>query len=59
MLGKYGPPMAYILAVLIWIGSCYLPAEPENHWDGPGDPKEGLATMRQYLKALRLIAGKN
>jgi len=57
-LGKYGPPVAYILAVLIWIGSCFLPPEPEKRWTGLHDPEEALATMRQYLKALNRIMGK-
>jgi hypothetical protein len=56
-LVKYGPPVAYVVAVLIWIGSCSLPVELENRQARQGELEEGLATMRQYLKALRLIAG--
>jgi hypothetical protein len=55
-LGKYGPPVAYILAVVIWIGSCFLPPEPEERWKDFTTPEEALATVRQYRKALRWIA---
>jgi hypothetical protein len=58
LLGKYGPPVAYILAVLIWIGSCFLPPEPKNRWAGMSDPEQALATIKEYLKALKWIAGR-
>jgi hypothetical protein len=57
-LGKYGPPVAYILAVLIWIASCFLPPEPKDRWRNFEDPEKALATVRQYLMALKRIAGK-
>jgi hypothetical protein len=58
-IGKYGPPVAYILAVLIWIASCYLPPEPKGRWTNVNDPEKSLATVRQYVRALRRIAGKD
>jgi hypothetical protein len=57
-LGKYGPPVSYILAVLIWIASCFLPPEPKDRWRNFEDPEKALATVRQYLMALKRIAGK-
>jgi hypothetical protein len=57
-LGKYGPPVSYILAVLIWIASCFLPPEPKDRWRNFDDPEKALATVRQYLMALKRIAGK-
>jgi hypothetical protein len=57
-LGKYGPPVAYILAVLIWIGSCFLPPEPENRGAGMSDAEQALAMMKEYLRAMKWIAGR-
>lgn len=57
-LGKYGPPVSYILAVLIWIASCFLPPEPADRWRNFDDPQKALATVRQYLVALKRISGK-
>jgi len=57
-LVKYGPPVAYILAVVVWIASCYLPPEPKNRWANFTDPERGVATVRQYIRALKWIAGK-
>lgn len=57
-LGKYGPPVSYILAVLIWIASCFFPPEPKDRWRNFDDPEKALATVRQYLLALKRIAGK-
>ena len=57
-LGKYGPPMSYILAVLIWIASCFLPPEPKDRWRNFDDPREAVATVRQYLLDLKRIRGK-
>jgi len=58
-LGKYGPPMSYIVAVLIWIASCFLPPEPKDRWHNFDDPEKALATVRQYVRALRWIAEKD
>jgi hypothetical protein len=58
LLAKYGPPVAYIVGVVIWIASCFLPPEPERRWAGFSDPEQGLATVRQYLRALRWISGR-
>ena len=57
-LAKYGPPVAYILAVLIWITSCFLPPEPANRWDSFNGPEKNLATVRQYMKALKTDCGE-
>jgi hypothetical protein len=57
-LGKYGPPVSYILAVLIWIASCFLPPEPRDRWRNLDDPGKAVATVRQYLMALKRIAGR-
>jgi hypothetical protein len=58
-MGKYGPPLAYILGVLIWIASCYLPEEPRRRFPGlDADPARSLASVRQYMRALKWIAGK-
>lgn len=57
-LGKYGPPMSYILAVLVWIAGCFLPPEPKDRWRNFDDPGKALATARQYLLDLKRIAEK-
>jgi hypothetical protein len=57
-LAKYGPPVSYILAVFIWIASCFLPPEPANRWANVQDPVTNLATVRQYMRVLKRIAGK-
>jgi|SRR6185437_12126194 hypothetical protein len=53
LLGKYAPPVAYILAVLIWILSCFLPSEPESRRTGGMKPEEALATIKGYIQALK------
>jgi len=58
-LAKYSPPVSYILAVLIWIACCFLPPEPANRWAGFNGPEKNLATVRQYMKALKRIVGKD
>ena len=58
-LGKYGPPMSYILAVLVWIASCFLPPEPKDRWKNFTDFGQAVNTVRQYLRVLRWIAGKD
>lgn len=58
-VAKYGPPVSYIVAVLIWIACCFLPPEPANRWASFNDPEKALATVRQYMKALKRIAGKD
>jgi hypothetical protein len=58
-LGKYGPPVSYILGVLIWIASCFLPPEPPHRWAGFKDPEMALVTVRRYKKALKWIAEKD
>ena len=58
LLERYGPPVAYILAVLVWIVSCFVPPEPKNRWAGISDPEQGLAMMKEHLKALKWIAGR-
>jgi hypothetical protein len=58
-LAKYGPPGSYILAVLIWIASCFLPPEPANRWTNFDGPEKNLARVRQYMKALRRITGRD
>jgi hypothetical protein len=50
--------VSYILAVLIWIASCFLPQEPKDRWRNFDDPEKALATVRQYLMALKRIAGR-
>jgi len=59
-ISNYGPPLSYILAVLVWIASCYLPSEPKDRWRNlqDNDPKQAVATVRQYTKALRRITGR-
>jgi hypothetical protein len=57
-LGKYGPPVSYIVAVMIWIASCFLPPEPKDRWKDFTTPEDALVTVRQYMRALRWIAGK-
>lgn len=58
-LGKYGPPVSYILAVVIWIACCFLPPEPKDRWMNFTDSGQALATVRQYMRALKWIAGKD
>ncbi len=58
-VAKYGPPVSYIVAVLIWIACCFLPPEPADRWKNFNDPEKALATVRQYMKALKRIAGKD
>jgi uncharacterized integral membrane protein len=57
-LAKYGPPVAYIFAVSIWIASCFLPREPENRWSGFRNPEAALATVKQYVQVLKRMVGR-
>jgi hypothetical protein len=58
-VGKYGPPVSYILGVLIWIASCFLPPEPPSRWSGFDGPEKALATVRKYKKALKWIVERD
>jgi hypothetical protein len=54
VVGKYGPGLAYFLAVLIWLTTFLRPPRPElwNEWSKTITPDQMLAEVREYLRIL-------
>lgn len=59
-LMRYAPPMAYILATLIWLrsfGGKFEP-EPKLQWQQHITPQQLMAEVQQYIRIMRRILGK-
>lgn len=54
LIGKYGPPLAYFIAVLIWIRTFLRKPNP-NRWEEwkKVTPEQMLAEVTEYLKTLK------
>ena len=55
VVGKYGPPLAYFLAVLIWLGTFVPPPRPDKWeaWSKTVTPDQILAEVKEYLRILK------
>jgi hypothetical protein len=55
VVGKYGPPLAYFLAVLIWLRTFLLEPRPEKWeaWSKTVRPEHMLAEVKEYLRILK------
>jgi hypothetical protein len=55
VVGKYGPPLAYFFAVLIWLRTFLPPPRPEKWeaWSKTLNPEQILAEVKEYLRILR------
>jgi hypothetical protein len=57
LLVKYGPPVAYILGVLVWIGTCFQAPDPELQPPRTGI-LEALKTANEYSRFFKWITGR-
>lgn len=57
---RYAPPVAYILATLIWLrsfGGRFEP-EPRLQWRQDISPQQLLAEVKEYIRIMRKVLGK-
>ena len=57
-LFSYAPPVAYILAVILWLNTFLRPPEPEPQWRLKITPEQLLDEIRQYSNILGKLRGK-
>jgi hypothetical protein len=57
LFAHYALPMAYILGLLVWIGTCFQPPDREPHWPETG-VLEALGTVTEYSRLLKWITGR-
>jgi hypothetical protein len=55
--GKYGPPVAYILGVLVWIRTCFQRPDPRFR-PPPMGILEALGTVKEHNRLFRWITGR-
>lgn len=57
---RYAPPVAYILATLIWLRSFSGRFEPEPRlqWRQDISPQQLLAEVKEYIRIMRKVLGK-
>jgi hypothetical protein len=55
LVGKYGPPLAYFVAALIWLITFLRPPKPERweKWSKTITPGQLLAEVREYIRILK------
>jgi hypothetical protein len=55
VVGKYGPPLAYFIAVLIWLRTFLPPPRPDKWeaWSKTIRPEQILAEVKEYLRILK------
>lgn len=55
LVGKYGPPLAYFLAALVWLITFYRPVTPKqwDRWNKTISPEQMLEEVESYLKILK------
>jgi hypothetical protein len=55
VVGKYGPPLAYFIAVLIWLRTFVPQPRPEKWeaWSKTVTPDQILAEVKKYLRILK------
>jgi hypothetical protein len=55
VVGKYGPPLAYFIAVLIWLKTFLPPPRPDKWeaWSKTIRPEQILAEVKEYLRILK------
>jgi hypothetical protein len=55
VIGKYGPPLAYFIAVLVWLGTFLRPPRPDKWeaWSKTVTPQQISAEVQEYLKILK------
>lgn len=58
LLFIYGPPVAYILAVIVWLNTFLRPPEPEPQWRLKITPEQLLEELRQYSKIMEKLRGR-
>jgi hypothetical protein len=59
VLWTYAPPMAYILAVILWLETFLRPPEPEPQWRLKITPEELLDELREYSRIFRRFRGRD
>jgi len=54
-VGKYGPPLAYFVAALIWLITFLRPPKPDRweKWSKTITPSQLLSEIREYLRILK------
>ena len=57
-LFSYAPPVAYILAVILWLNTFLRPPGPEPQWRLKITPEQLLEEIRQYTKLLGKLRGR-
>jgi hypothetical protein len=55
VIGKYGPPLAYFIAVLVWLRTFLRPPRPDKWeaWSKTITPQQISAEVKEYLKILK------
>ncbi len=55
VIGKYGPPLAYFIAVLVWLRTFLRPLRPDKWeaWSKTITPQQISAEVKEYLKILK------
>ena len=59
MAWTYAPPVAYIVAVILWLNTFLRPPEPEPQWRLKITPEQLQEEIRQYTKILGKLRGRD
>jgi hypothetical protein len=54
VIGKYGPPLAYFIAVLVWLKTFVPPPRPDRWeaWSKTITPQQMASEIKEYLRIL-------